>query len=106
MSLRTALGATEKHVSEHVVIGVNAFHADSAAALVINGQLICAVEEERFRRVKHWAGFPSLAIEFCLQEAGVNLSQVAAIAINQDAKAARAKRVWFALKNRPSLSLV
>jgi carbamoyltransferase len=135
MSQRIALGANEKHTSlaeqatrqtslaeqatrqtslaeqatrqtRHVVIGVNAFHADSAAALVINGQLICAVEEERFRRVKHWAGFPSMAIEFCLKEAGVNLSQVAAIAINQDVKAARAKRVWFALKNRPSISLV
>jgi carbamoyltransferase len=90
----------------HIAIGINAFHADSAAALVIDGQLICAVEEERFRRIKHWAGFPNLAIEFCLKEAGVRLHQVDALAINQDPSSSRAKRAWYALKNRPSLRLI
>lgn len=45
------------------IIGINAFHADSAACLVINGQLITAVEEERFNRIKHWAGFPIESIK-------------------------------------------
>ena len=40
------------------IIGINAFHADSSSCLVINGQLITTVEEERFNRIKHWAGFP------------------------------------------------
>ena len=53
-----------------IILGLNAFHADSAAALVRDGVLIAAAEEERFRRVKHWAGFPSQAIGYCLREAG------------------------------------
>lgn len=90
----------------HIVIGLNAFHADSAAALVIDGQLVCAAEEERFRRIKHWAGFPTEAIKFCLREAGVQLSAVSAIAVNTDPSVARGQKAWFALTQRPSLKLV
>ena len=89
-----------------IVIGLNAFHADSAAALVIDGQLVAAAEEERFRRIKHWAGFPSESIRFCLREAGVSLAQVSAIALNTDPSAGRAQRLLYAIKKRPSLSLV
>ena len=59
-----------------VILGLNAYHGDSSAAIVVDGKLIAAVEEERFRRIKHWAGFPSLSIEYCLKEAGVALSDV------------------------------
>ena len=52
-----------------IILGLNAFHANSAAAIVRDGKLIAAAEEERFRRVKHWAGFPTQAIEYCLREA-------------------------------------
>ena len=52
-----------------IILGLNAFHGDSAAALVRDGKLVAAAEEERFRRVKHWAGFPSQAIAYCLREA-------------------------------------
>lgn len=89
-----------------IVIGLNAFHADSAAALVIDGQLVAAAEEERFRRIKHWAGFPSEAIKFCLREAGVGLPQISAIALNTDPAAGRAQRLLYAIKKRPSLSLI
>ena len=58
-----------------MILGLNAFHADSSAALVRDGKLIAAAEEERFRRIKHWAGFPSQAIAYCLREAGVQLSR-------------------------------
>jgi predicted NodU family carbamoyl transferase len=51
-----------------IILGLNAFHGDSAAALVRDGKLIAAAEEERFRRVKHWAGFPSKAIAYCLRK--------------------------------------
>ncbi len=90
----------------NIVIGLNAFHADSAAALVIDGNLVVAAEEERFRRIKHWAGFPSEAIKFCLQEAGVTLEMVNAIAINTDPSVARGQRLLYAIKKRPSLSLI
>jgi hypothetical protein len=49
-----------------IILGLNAFHADSSAALLKDGKLIAAAEEERFRRTKHWAGFPSQAIAYCL----------------------------------------
>ncbi|MFH1702708.1 MAG: carbamoyltransferase N-terminal domain-containing protein [Nitrospirota bacterium] len=47
-----------------IIRGLNAYHGDSSACIVINGQLIAAVEEKRFRRIKHWAGFPSEAIRY------------------------------------------
>ena len=56
------------------ILGINAFHGDSAACLLRDGQLVAAAEEERFRRIKHWAGFPSLAIAYCLQQAGITLA--------------------------------
>jgi carbamoyltransferase len=90
----------------NIVIGLNAFHADSAAALVINGQLIAAAEEERFRRIKHWAGFPTEAIKFCLAQAGIGLDAVSAIAVNTDPSVARGQRLLYALKKRPSLGLI
>ena len=52
------------------VLGLNAYHADAAACLVKDGDLVAAVEEERFRRIKHWGGFPSESIRYCLAEAG------------------------------------
>ena len=52
-----------------IILGLNAYHADSAAAIVIDGTVVAAAEEERFRRVKHWAGFPTEAIRYCLEAA-------------------------------------
>ena len=56
------------------ILGLNAYHADASAAIFKDGILIAATEEERFRRMKHWAGFPSMAIAFCLKEAGITSS--------------------------------
>jgi carbamoyltransferase len=81
------------------ILGINAYHADSSAAIFKDGQLIAATEEERFRRVKHWAGFPSMAVEFCLREAGINLSQLDHIAIGRDPYAKLGKKLLFLLKN-------
>jgi carbamoyltransferase len=89
-----------------LVLGLNAFHADSAAALLRDGKLIAAAEEERFRRVKHWAGFPSEAIAYCLREAGAHLSDIDHIAINQDSHANFLRKVAYFVTNRPSVSLV
>lgn len=81
------------------ILGINAYHADSSAAIFKDGVMIAATEEERFRRVKHWAGFPSMAVQFCLREAGITLEQVDHIAIGRDPKAKLQKKLLFLLKN-------
>ena len=63
------------------ILGINAYHGNASAAIVCDGQLIAAVEEERFNRVKYAAGFPVQAIRYCLQEAGLTLSDIDHVAI-------------------------
>jgi carbamoyltransferase len=77
------------------ILGLNAYHGDSSACLVKDGALVAAAEEERFRRVKHWAGFPSESIRYCLRAAGVGLADVSHVAINQDSKAKLWKKVAY-----------
>ena len=89
-----------------IILGLNAFHANSSAALVKNGKLVAAAEEERFRRVKHWAGFPTQAVAYCLREAGVGLSDVAHIAFNQDSRANWGRKISYFLVKRPNINLV
>jgi carbamoyltransferase len=81
------------------ILGLNAYHADSSAAIFKDGKLIAATEEERFRRVKHWAGFPSMAIAFCLKEAGITLEQVEHITIGRDPSAKLGNKMLFLLKD-------
>ncbi len=88
------------------IIGINAFHADSSACIIINGQLITAVEEERFNRVKHWAGFPIESIKHCLSETKLKISDIDQISINIDPKANYLEKFLFLVKHRPSLNLV
>ncbi len=88
------------------IIGINAFHADSSACLVIDGKLISAVEEERFNRIKHWAGFPIKSIKYCLEQSNLNISDIDHISINIDPKANYLKKLLFLAKHRPSFSLV
>ncbi len=72
-----------------------------------NGAIIASAEEERFRRIKHWAGFPSKAIKYCLSEAWVGLVDVMIhVAINQDAKANLWKKISFTMAKRPDLGMV
>jgi carbamoyltransferase len=89
-----------------IILGLNAFHADSSAALVRDGKLIAAAEEERFRRIKHWAGFPSQAIAYCLSEAGIKLSDVDHIAFNQDSRANLLRKITYFITKRPNINLV
>lgn len=81
------------------ILGINAYHADSSAAIFKDGVMIAATEEERFRRVKHWAGFPSMAVQFCLEEAGITLAEVDHIAIGRDPYAKLRNKVLFLLRN-------
>ncbi len=82
-----------------IILGINAYHADASAAILVNGKLIAATEEERFTRTKHWAGFPLKAIEFCLAEAGVSLKEVNYICIGRDPKAKFNKKLAFMLQS-------
>ena len=84
------------------ILGINAFHGDASAALVVDGQLVAAVEEERFNRIKHWAGFPAQSIRWCLQHAGVRPEQVQHVAISFDPRANFWRRLGFVAKARPS----
>jgi carbamoyltransferase len=88
------------------IIGINAYHADSAACLIIDGELISAVEEERFRRVKHWAGFPSKSIKFCLEKSNLQLSDIDYISINIDPNANYLRKIFFLIKFRPNISFI
>ncbi|RZJ86014.1 MAG: carbamoyltransferase [Chryseobacterium sp.] len=85
------------------ILGLNAYHGDSSACIYKDGEIIAASEEERFRRIKHWAGFPTMAIEFCLSEAEITIEDVHYIAVSRDPKANFTKKVFQAIKNRLSI---
>jgi carbamoyltransferase len=84
------------------ILGLNAFHGDAAAALVIDGELVNAVEEERLNRVKHCAGFPELAVRWCLEDAGFAAGDLDHVAIGRDPKANLGAKVVRTILNRPS----
>ena len=101
------MGAAQRSAGRNLIIlGLNAFHGDSAAALVRDGKLVAAAEEERFRRIKHWAGFPVSAIGYCLKEAGIRVSEIDHIALNQNSRANLMRKIGYFLTERPNLSLV
>ena len=83
------------------VLGLNAYHGDASAALIRDGQLIAAVEEERVRRVKHWAGFPAESIGRVLALAGISGADVAHVAVSRNPRAHLARKVYYALRHRP-----
>jgi carbamoyltransferase len=89
-----------------IVLGINAYHADAAACIVRDGTLVAAAEEERFRRIKHWAGFPSRAIAYCLQEAKISLSDVTHVAVNRNARANFARKLSYVIAKRPNPALL
>ena len=85
------------------ILGINAFHGDSSAAIVVDGKLIAAVEEERFNRIKHWAGFPADSIRYCLEVADLKPESIDHIAVSFNPKANFSRKALFALKNRPAI---
>lgn len=88
------------------ILGINAYHGDASASLVIDGQLVAAVEEERFNRIKHWAGFPAESIRWCLEAGGVKAEDLDHVAISFNPRANIGKRVAFVAKNRPTLRAI
>jgi carbamoyltransferase len=89
-----------------IILGLNAYHGDSAACLIRDGQLVAAAEEERFRRIKHWAGLPTRSIDYCLAEGGVSLDDVEHIAINRNPGVNNWRRLGFVLTHRPDPRLM
>lgn len=89
-----------------LILGLNAFHGDSSACIVNDGKLIAAVEEERLRRIKHWAGFPTEAIRYCLKEAGAEISDLDVVAFNQNNKSNLLRKVRYTLATRPSPTFI
>jgi carbamoyltransferase len=88
------------------ILGLNAFHGDSAATLLINGAFACGVEEERLNRIKHWAGFPRLAIDRVLADGGAALGDIEHVAVSRDPKANLLSKVLFTLRNRPGIDVI
>jgi len=88
------------------VLGISAYHGDAAAAVVVDGRLVGAVAEERFTRVKHWAGFPSEAVRSCLDMAGLDAWAVEHFAIARDPRAHLLRKALYAFLHRPSLRLL
>jgi carbamoyltransferase len=82
-----------------IILGLNAFHGDSAACIYKNGVLVAATEEERIRRQKHWAGLPTESIKFCLHEAGITLRDVDFITVSRDPKAKFNEKLKHVLAN-------
>src|SRR5216684_6009716 len=80
------------------ILGINAYHGNASAAVVCDGALVAAVEEERFNRVKYAAGFPSQAIRYCLREAGLKLEEIDHVAVPRNPYARLGTKLFYALR--------
>ena len=88
------------------ILGLNAYHGDSAACLIVDGKLVAAAEEERFQRIKHWAGLPTKAIEYCLSEAKLSLGEIDHVAVNRKPGVNNWRRLGFVLTHWPHPKLM
>src|SRR6266496_1605783 len=86
-----------------LILGLNMFHADASAGIIQDGRVLFAIAEERLNRVKHYAGFPALAIQACLEAAGAKISDIDHVAVGQDTDANLQKKVRYALANPAKL---
>ena len=88
------------------ILGINAYHGGASACLIKDGELVAAVEEERFERVKYWAGFPVHAINYCLSEAGISVFDLEHIGISRDPNANILRKAKYAIRRGPSPQLL
>ncbi len=86
-----------------LILGLNMFHADASAAILQDGKVVFGIAEERLNRVKHYAGFPTMAIQACLDAVGAKISDVDHIAVGQDTDANLAEKVRYAISNPAKL---
>lgn len=87
-----------------IILGVNAYHSDSSACLVIDGVVVNAIEEERIRRIKHWAGLPTESIAWCLSDANIDIKDVDYIAISRNPSVHMHKKIIRLLTKTKSLN--
>ena len=86
-----------------LILGLNMFHADASAAIVQDGKVVFGIAEERLNRVKHYAGFPTMAIQACLDAVGARIGDIDHIAVGQDTDANLAEKVRYAISNPAKL---
>ena len=86
-----------------LILGLNMFHADASAAIVQDGKVVFGIAEERLNRVKHYAGFPTMAIQSCLDAVGAKIGDIDHIAVGQDTDANLAEKVRYAISNPAKL---
>jgi carbamoyltransferase len=86
-----------------LILGLNMFHADASAAIIQDGKVVFAIAEERLNRLKHYGGFPALAIQACLHAAGAKITDIDHVAVGQDTDANLQKKVQYALANPAKL---
>ena len=82
-----------------IIIGINAYHADASACIIVNNNLVAAVEEETLNRIKHFSGYPINAIKECLKIAKKNSSEITDIAFNTKPFSNIMPKTFFFLKN-------
>ena len=82
-----------------IILGLNINHADTSACLVINGKVIAAIEEERFVRIKHYAGLPINSIEFCLEQSELEIKDIDFITVNFSPTANLKQKTLYTIKN-------
>jgi len=88
------------------ILGINAYHPDSSCCLIRDGEILAAAEEERFVRIKHWAGLPKQAIQFCLDKAQIGFEDLDYLVVNRDHKRHFTRKMVFILKNKPSINFL
>ena len=88
------------------ILGINAYHGDSSACILVDGEIKCAIEEERINRIKHWAGFPLESIKWCLKYDNVCIEDLDYIAISRDPFARIHKKLLRFLKKPPGLKFI
>jgi carbamoyltransferase len=82
-----------------LILGLNMFHADASAAIVVDGEVKFAIAEERLNRRKHFGGFPALAVKACLDAVGARISDIEHVAVGQDSDANLSQKVQYAFAN-------
>src|SRR4051794_3542719 len=88
------------------ILGINAYHGGASACLIRDGKLVAAAEEERFNRIKYWAGFPVESFKYVLSEANITPADLDHIGISRDPKANLMQAALFAFRTRPTLNMV
>ena len=89
-----------------IILGINTFHPDSSACLLVDGKIQIALEEERINRIKHWSGLPVLAIKNCLENEKLKISDIDFIAINANFFSNFFSKIKYILSNEPNISLL